>query len=70
MTMRMVDAMVKRSDHQLSDSATVLQKILVAAADESGQWQLPLPEEKIEAMRKVSGGIFSLINCIAVLPAS
>lgn len=51
--MRMVDAMVKKSDNQLTDSAAVLQKILVAAADESGHWQLPLSDEKVEAMRKV-----------------
>lgn len=52
-TMRLVDALVKKSDSQLTDSAAVLEKILVAAADENGQWQVPLSDAKVEAMRKV-----------------
>ena len=51
--MRMVDAIVKKSDSQLTDSGRVLQKILAAAADERGEWQVPLPEQKLDAMRKV-----------------
>lgn len=50
--MRMVEALVRESDNQLSGSAQVLQKILVAAADENGRWQVPLPPEKLEAMKK------------------
>ena len=51
--MRMVDAIVKKSDSQLIDSGRVLQKILAAAADERGEWQVPLPDQKLDAMRKV-----------------
>lgn len=51
--MRMVEALVKQSDHQITDSASVLQKILAAAADERGEWQVPLSDASLEAMRKV-----------------
>lgn len=50
--MQLVDAMVRKTNEQLSDSAAVLQEILKAGADErTGEWKLPLPEDKVAAMR-------------------
>jgi hypothetical protein len=51
--MRMVEALVKQSDHQITDSSSVLQNILAAAADERGEWHVPLSDDCLEAMRKV-----------------
>lgn len=52
--MQLVDAMVKQTAEQLSDSSEILQEILKAAADErTGEWQLPLPPSQLEAMRAV-----------------
>lgn len=51
--MQLVDAMVRKTSDQLDDSAAILQKILTAAADErTGEWQVPLPADKAEAMRE------------------
>ena len=50
--MRIVDAVVKRTNADVSDSAKVLQDILAAAANERGEWELPLSQEKTAAMRK------------------
>ena len=51
--MQLVDAMVKKTNDQLSDSAVILQEIVIAAADEeTGEWQVPLSSEKVEAMQK------------------
>ena len=51
--MQLVDAMVRKTNEQLSDSAGVLQEILRAAADErTGEWTLPLTAEKVAAMRQ------------------
>jgi hypothetical protein len=50
--MQLVDAMVRKTNSQLTDSAGVLQEILKAAADErTGEWKLPLPADKVAAMR-------------------
>ncbi|KAL4524757.1 hypothetical protein Ndes2526B_g06947 [Nannochloris sp. 'desiccata'] len=50
--MQLVDAMVRKTNAQLTDSAGVLQEILKAAADErTGEWKLPLPADKVAAMR-------------------
>ena len=51
--MRMVEALVKKSDSQITDSASVLQQIVAASADEKGEWHLPLSDENVAAMRKV-----------------
>lgn len=53
--MQLVDAMVKTTEGQLNESAELLQEILKAAADERGEWQLPLSAEKQAAMRRVRG---------------
>lgn len=57
--MRMVEALVKKSDSQITDSASVLTKIVTAAADANGEWQLPLSNEKFEAMKQVNTEICS-----------
>ena len=50
--MQLVDAMVRKTNAQLTDSAAVLQEILRAGADErTGEWKLPLAADKVEAMR-------------------
>lgn len=51
--MTLLEAMVQKTEGQLSESAKVLQEILSAAADERGEWHLPLAEDKIQAMTKV-----------------
>ncbi|CAD7700629.1 unnamed protein product [Ostreobium quekettii] len=48
--MALVDAIVKKADEQITDSAEVLQKILKAAADESGNWHVPLTPKEISAL--------------------
>jgi len=60
--MRMVEALVKQSDHQITDSASVLKKILAAAADERGEWQVPLSDASLEAMRKEMEANASLLD--------
>ena len=49
--MRLVDAIVKQTNTQLSDSSRVLQGILAAAANERGEWDLPLSRAQVAAMR-------------------
>lgn len=49
--MLLVDTMVKRTEQQLNDSASVLQEILRAAADANGEWYLPLEPGQVAAVR-------------------
>lgn len=49
--MYLVEAMVKKTEGQLSESAETLQQILVAAAEPNGEWNVPLADDKVEAMR-------------------
>lgn len=51
--MQILDALVKKTDEQLTDSSEVLQEILIAGADENGQWEVPLSDSKMESMRLV-----------------
>ena len=52
--MQLVDAMVKQTNEQLSESSSLLQDILTAAADEAtGEWSLPLAPERVAAMGAV-----------------
>lgn len=51
--MQILDALVKKTDEQLTDSSEVLQEILIAGADENGQWEVPLSDSKTESMRLV-----------------
>ena len=55
--MRMVEALVKKSDSQITDSASVLQQIVAASADEGGEWHLPLSDESVAAMRTVQSRV-------------
>jgi len=50
--MQIVSELVKASEGQLEKSSEILQDILVAAADENGEWEVPLPEDKLEAMNQ------------------
>ena len=45
--MTIVDTIVSRTNTQVADSAKVLQAILAAAANERGEWDLPLSAEKV-----------------------
>ncbi|EFN59214.1 hypothetical protein CHLNCDRAFT_138166 [Chlorella variabilis] len=52
--MQLVDSVVRRTNEQLTESTSLLQDILKAAADpQTGEWQLPLGPDKLEAMRGV-----------------
>ncbi|KAL4431208.1 hypothetical protein ABPG75_006464 [Micractinium tetrahymenae] len=52
--MQLVDSMVKRTNEQLTESTSLLQDILRAAADpQTGEWQLPLAPSQVEAMKGV-----------------
>jgi hypothetical protein len=54
--MVLVDAWVQQSERQLSDSAQVLQDILKAAADENGEWYLPLTADQVRIEEGGGGG--------------
>jgi hypothetical protein len=49
--MILVDTMVKQTEQQLNDSAAILGEILKAAADEKGEWYLPLEPNQVAAVR-------------------
>ena len=52
--MQLVDTVVQRTNEQLTESTSLLQDILKAAADpQTGEWELPLAPDKLEAMRAV-----------------
>ena len=49
--MYMVDNLVKSTNQQTDTKVPVLQEILAAAANEQGEWYLPLADGELEAMR-------------------
>lgn len=49
--MVLVDAFLKQSEQKLSDSASTLQAILAAAANENGEWYMPLEPQQVHAVR-------------------
>ncbi len=51
--MTLAAAVVKQTEGQLDQSASTLQSILVSAADERGEWHLPLTEEQSLSMQQV-----------------
>eukprot|EP00854_Cymbomonas_tetramitiformis_P003637 gene3637-4574_t len=54
LVMRILDQMVKQTENKMGQSAEVLQAILLAAADETtGEFSVPLTQEKTDAMKKV-----------------
>lgn len=50
--MTLVQELVKASEGQMEESSQVLQDILVAAADERGEWVVPLSKSSMDAMNK------------------
>ncbi|PNW79918.1 hypothetical protein CHLRE_08g372000v5 [Chlamydomonas reinhardtii] len=50
--MVLVDTVRRRTEQQLADSGAVLQDILVAAADDKGEWYLPLTDDQVESVRE------------------
>ena len=69
--MRLVDAVVKRTNADVTDAANVLQDILAAAANERGEWEMPLSEENTAAMRQAlearSQHLNEVITCAEIL---
>jgi flagellar biosynthesis regulator FlaF len=52
--MQIVDVMVQQTDEKLSGSSEMLEQILIAGADEdSGEWSVPFPAERVSAMKDV-----------------
>lgn len=51
--MNLASAVVKQTEGQLDQSASTLQSILVSAADERGEWHLPLTQEQSHSMQQV-----------------
>lgn len=49
--MKLVQAALSKTEAQLADSSKVLQAILTSAADENGEWYLPLTPSQVSAMR-------------------
>ncbi|KAF8069580.1 PUR3 [Scenedesmus sp. PABB004] len=49
--MLLVDAMVRQTEQSLNDSAAVLQEVLKAAADDKGEWYVPLDSAQVAAVR-------------------
>lgn len=50
--MNLASAVVKQTEGQLDQSASTLQSILVSAADERGEWHLPLTQEQSHSMQQ------------------
>lgn len=50
--MTMAAALVKQTEGQLNQSTSKLQTILTAAADDKGEWHLPLTQQQSTAMRQ------------------
>ena len=66
--MTLVDAIVKTSQGQLKQSSSVLQEIMTAAADERGEWHVPLTSQQLESMSQVGAGWGA--HCFAMLVAA
>ena len=66
--MTLVDAIVKTSQGQLKQSSSVLQEIMTAAADERGEWHVPLTSQQLESMSQVGAGWGA--HCFALLSAT
>lgn len=53
--MQVIDTSLKRTDQQLDDTHRILQEIMAAAADEQGEWHVPLSIKEVALMKKVNG---------------
>ncbi|GAQ86510.1 hypothetical protein KFL_002930070 [Klebsormidium nitens] len=51
--MSLVDKIVRKTTEKIDDNAGVLEMVLDAAAEQTGEWRVPLSKERINAMRKV-----------------
>lgn len=60
--MSIMQAMVKMTEHQLEDASDIMTEILATAADENGEWYLPLASGKLQALKTVLLLSFSRIN--------
>ena len=49
--MLLVDAMVKDTEEKMASGGNVMQEILIAAADENGEWTMPLAPAQLTALR-------------------
>ncbi len=54
--------MLKSTEQQLTDSAKVLQDILTAAANDQGEWYLPLEPEQVRA----AGACMCALACVSL----
>lgn len=61
--MILIEAIVKRTSLKMTDSATVLQEIVKAAADERGEWHLPLTAKQRAAVQQVWACIMLMCSC-------
>ena len=68
--MTIVDTIVSRTNTQVADSAKVLQAILAAAANERGEWELPLSAEKALSLLPAVHADHKLFQAPAQLCAS
>lgn len=46
-----LEVVVQRTEERMDDSADVVQKVLAAAAEDNGEFELPLKPERVQAMR-------------------
>jgi len=61
--MQIVDAMVQKTDEKLSGSSEMLEQILIAGADEdTGEWSVPLPAERVAAMKDVMVANYAAVD--------
>lgn len=51
--MTLMDAMVRQTEVQLSGSGEVVQDLMRAGAEPNGEWLVPLPAERVDAIRQV-----------------
>ncbi len=58
---------MQKTDTDLDKAKKILQDILLAGANEKGEWFLPLPPDQAAAMRQVSGKVFSYLDCVLCL---
>lgn len=51
--MQLVEVAVTRTEDQLANSGKIVQEVMKAAAGDGGTWNVPLPDDKIEAIKQV-----------------
>ena len=69
--MRLLDAIVKKTEGQISQSADLLQTICAAAADPvTGEFEVPLAPERVSAMRQTIVNIGGEVRACDTRPAA